>query len=152
MTVYDLGRLGERFDVVLFMGVLYHLRHPLLALDLLHEHVVGDLLLFQSMQRGSDQIRPVAGDYPFSERSVFDEPAFPRMHFVEHKYAGDPSNWWIPNRACAEAMLRSAGFAIVGHPAPEVYVCRTMPLASENDDPALHVELSPVRQMARRSR
>ena len=35
------------------MGVLYHLRHPLLALDLIREHVAGDLLLFQSMLRGS---------------------------------------------------------------------------------------------------
>ena len=46
-------RLGERFDLVIFMGVLYHLRHPLLALDLIHEHVAKDMLLFQSMQRGS---------------------------------------------------------------------------------------------------
>ena len=38
------------------MGVLYHLRHPLLALDLIHEHVARDLLLFQSMQRGSREI------------------------------------------------------------------------------------------------
>ena len=48
LSVYDLGALGERFDVVLFMGVLYHLRHPLLALDLIHEHVADDLLVFQS--------------------------------------------------------------------------------------------------------
>ena len=34
LEVYDVGALGERFDVVIFMGVLYHLRHPLLALDL----------------------------------------------------------------------------------------------------------------------
>src|SRR5690606_30491661 len=32
LSVYDVGALGERFDVVIFMGVLYHLRHPLLAL------------------------------------------------------------------------------------------------------------------------
>jgi tRNA (mo5U34)-methyltransferase len=49
------------------------------------------------------------------------------MHFVEHKYAGDPTNWWIPNRACAEAMLRSAGFELVDHPEPEVFVCRWQP-------------------------
>ena len=49
LDVYDVAALGERFDVVLFMGVLYHLRHPLLALDLLHEHVVGDTLVFQSL-------------------------------------------------------------------------------------------------------
>src|SRR5437588_7376526 len=34
LSVYDVAQLRERFDVVLFMGVLYHLRHPLLALDL----------------------------------------------------------------------------------------------------------------------
>jgi tRNA (mo5U34)-methyltransferase len=39
LSVYDVGALGENFDVVLFMGVLYHLRHPLLALDLIHDHV-----------------------------------------------------------------------------------------------------------------
>ena len=33
MRVYDVAALGERFDLVVFMGVLYHLRHPLLALD-----------------------------------------------------------------------------------------------------------------------
>jgi tRNA (mo5U34)-methyltransferase len=43
---------------------------------------------------------------------------------VEHRYAGDGTNWWIPNRACVEAMLRSAGFEITGHPEEEVYVCR----------------------------
>src|SRR3954470_13346637 len=42
LSVYDVGRLGERFDLVLFMGVLYHLRHPLLALDLLSAHAVKD--------------------------------------------------------------------------------------------------------------
>ena len=36
MSVYDVAALGEKFDLVIFMGVLYHLRHPLLALDLLH--------------------------------------------------------------------------------------------------------------------
>src|SRR5438067_4881315 len=52
LSVYDVGRLGERFDIVLFMGVLYHLRHPLLALDLIHAHVSRDMLVFQSIQRG----------------------------------------------------------------------------------------------------
>jgi len=56
LSVYDVASLGEKFDLVVFMGVLYHLRHPLLALDLIHEHVAGDLLLFQSMQRGSAEI------------------------------------------------------------------------------------------------
>jgi tRNA (mo5U34)-methyltransferase len=124
LSVYDVALLGERFDLVLFMGVLYHLRHPLLALDLLAEHAVNDTLVFQSMQRGSREILPLEEDYPFAEEGVFERPGYPMLHFVERGYAGDPTNWWIPNRACAEAMLRSAGFVITSHPEPEVYVCR----------------------------
>lgn len=125
LSVYEVGVLRERFDLVLFLGVLYHLRHPLLALDLLYEHAVGDLLLFQSMLRGSPHAGPVAPDYPITETAVFDRPDYPRLHFVEHRYCGDPTNWWIPNRAGAEAMLRSAGFEVIDRPAGEVFLCRT---------------------------
>jgi tRNA (mo5U34)-methyltransferase len=124
LSVYDVAALGEKFDFVIFMGVLYHLRHPLLALDLLHEHVVGDLLLFQSMQRGSEEIEHPEADHEFWETELFDRPGWPKMFFVEHRYANDPTNWWIPNAAGAEAMLRSAGFEIVDHPEQEVYLCR----------------------------
>jgi tRNA (mo5U34)-methyltransferase len=128
LSVYDVGTLGERFDIVLFLGVLYHLRYPLLALDLIHEHVARDLLVFQSMQRGSDEIEPLEGDYPFTEVEVFDRPGFPKLHFIERRYAGDPTNWWAPNRACSEAMLRSAGFAILARPEEEVFICRRQEL------------------------
>lgn len=124
MSVYEVADLREQFDVVLFLGVLYHLRHPLLALDLLHEHVVRETLVFQSMQRGSARVREFARDYPFSEYAIFYDSTFPQMYFVEHKYSGDPTNWWIPNRACVEGMLRSSGFRIVDHPEPEVYICK----------------------------
>jgi tRNA (mo5U34)-methyltransferase len=124
MSVYELPALDERFDIVLFMGVLYHLRHPLLALDILHEHMCRDLLVFQSMLRGSAAVPALKPDYSFSESDHFEDEAYPRLYFVEQKYAGDPTNWWIPNRACAEAMLRSAGFDIVAHPEDEVFICR----------------------------
>jgi tRNA (mo5U34)-methyltransferase len=124
LSVYDVGKLGEKFDVVLFMGVLYHLRHPLLALDLPYENVVGDMMVFQSMQRGSAKVGDYKDDYPFFDAAHFDEPDYPKMHFIEHRYAGDPTNWWAPNAACVEAMLRSAGFEITAHPEREVYICR----------------------------
>jgi tRNA (mo5U34)-methyltransferase len=124
LSVYDVGQLGETFDVVIFMGVLYHLRHPLLALDILHDTVVGEMLIFQSMQRGSRDLMPLNDDYPFWETSIFSDEAYPKMYFVEKRYAHDPTNWWIPNRACVEAMLRSSGFVIVDHPEDEVYICR----------------------------
>jgi tRNA (mo5U34)-methyltransferase len=124
MSVYDVGALGERFDVVLFLGVLYHLRHPLLALDLIHEHVAREVLVFQSMQRGSPAVHGLEENYDFWTTGQFEQGGYPKLHFVEHKYADDWTNWWIPNRACVEAMLRSAGFEITANPEAEVYICR----------------------------
>jgi tRNA (mo5U34)-methyltransferase len=133
MSVYDIGTLRRRFDLVLFMGVLYHLRHPLLALDLISEHVVNRQLIFQSLLRGDDSAMAIDVDYPFSETDVFSHPGYPVMHFVENKYAHDPTNWWIPNRACAEAMLRSAGFSIIARPDDDVFFCQ---LTSSRSKPA----------------
>jgi tRNA (mo5U34)-methyltransferase len=127
MDVYDVAQLGERFDLVLFMGVMYHLRHPLLALDLLHQHVVKETLVFQSLMRGPDIVASVLADYPFSETGVFDTPGYPVLYFVERRYAGDQTNWWIPNRACVEAMLRSSGFEITDRPEGDVYICQRRP-------------------------
>jgi tRNA (mo5U34)-methyltransferase len=132
LSVYDVAAIGEQFDLVLFIGVLYHLRHPLLALDLIHEHVAKDLFAFQSMQRGCDDVHPLEPDYEFWDTAVFDDPAWPRLHFIEHSYARDPTNWWAPNRACAEAMLRSAGFKVLHHPEDEVFICRRVERQGNN--------------------
>lgn len=123
MSVYDVAALGEKFDLVIFMGVFYHLRHPLLALDILYENVVKDMLIFQSMQRGSTDIERLKYDYDFWETEMFSKPGFPQMYFIENRYSNDPTNWWIPNAACMEAMLRSAGFEATKHPEQEVYIC-----------------------------
>ena len=131
MSVFDVAGLEEMFDIVIFMGVLYHLRHPLLALDLLYENVVKDTLIFQSLLRGSKEVLPLDADYDFWENEIFDEEASPKMHFIEHRFAQDPTNWWIPNRACVEAMLRSAGFEIIDHPEQEVYICRRAELPDD---------------------
>ncbi|HZU87704.1 MAG TPA: TIGR04290 family methyltransferase [Stellaceae bacterium] len=127
LSVYDVARLGKRFDIVLFLGVLYHLRHPLLALDLIREHVAGDLFVCQSLQRGDPGESVLAEDYSFWETEIFERPDFPRLHFIEHRYAGDNTNWWIPNRSGTAAMLRSAGFVIEANPEEEVFVCRPGP-------------------------
>jgi len=75
------------------------------------------------LQRGGNTVRPLARDHPFWTTDIFDDPGFPKLHFIEHEFSGDPTNWWLPNRAASEAMLRSAGFAIESHPEDEVYVC-----------------------------
>jgi len=142
LDVYNVARLGERFDLVIFMGVLYHLRHPLLALDLIREHVAGDMLLFQTMQQGSPDILQVPDDHPFHvpgttrPPSYFDNPAYPKMHFIERAFAHDWTNWWAPNRACSAAMLRAAGFVIEANPEDEVFICRVAPVPYAEMGPA----------------
>jgi tRNA (mo5U34)-methyltransferase len=123
--VYDIDRVvgGEQFDYVVFMGVLYHLRHPLYALEKIAALVRGRLL-FQTMERGSWDSTPFALNYSIDERDVFFDERFPRMYFIEHSFAGDATNWWIPNPACTQAMLRSVGLLVVDRPCHEVYVCK----------------------------
>jgi tRNA (mo5U34)-methyltransferase len=124
LSVYDVAQLNEKFDLVLFLGVFYHLRHPLLALDLIRKHATRNLFVFQSMQRGTPEVVTPGPDYDFWDTSVFEKEGFPLMYFIEHSYAGDPTNWWIPNLACVRALLRSSGFVIIGHPEEEVFICR----------------------------
>lgn len=146
LDVYDVGAIGEKFDLVIFMGVLYHLRHPLLALDLIREHVAKDMLLFQSMQRGSKFVLDLADDYEFKETGIFFESSFPKLHFIEKQYSHDWTNWWVPNRACTEAMLRSAGFSIDRQVEEEVYLCRVADRAYAKYGPAA---VYPAREAAR---
>jgi tRNA (mo5U34)-methyltransferase len=122
LDVYDVDRLGRQFDYVIFMGVLYHLRHPLLALDRVAA-LPRERLVLQCMVRGAEEGLNVQPDYPIDERAVFEDPRYPALYFVEDRYAGDPTNWWIPNEAGLGAMIRSSGLRIEAHPSPEVYVC-----------------------------
>lgn len=136
LSIYDVAALGERFDLVIFMGVLYHLRHPLLALDLIREHVAGDMMLFQTLTRGSEAVAQPAEDYDFAQDAQFQDDDWPRMAFIERAWAHDWTNWWVPNRAGVEAMLRASGFSIEAGPLDEVYLCRAAPVPYAKYGPA----------------
>lgn len=123
MDVYDLARMTETFDVVLFLGVLYHLRYPLLGLDLVAEKVRGTLVL-QTLTAPVEQARDVPADLPFEDRDQLADPAWPSMSFIEHRLADDPTNWWAPSPAAVEAMVRSTGLQVVGQPGYEIWVCQ----------------------------
>ena len=85
---------GGRFDVVLFLGVLYHLKHPWMALERVAS-VCDGLLVLETHADLLDLRRPAMALYPGAE------------------VAGDASNWWGPNVAALVAMLREEGFARV---------------------------------------
>jgi tRNA (mo5U34)-methyltransferase len=123
LQVYELARRPERFDLVLFLGVLYHLRHPLLALDLLAEKAERLLVVQTLTMPGGEELR-APRNLPIDARERLLEPGWPRMAFLEHRLADDPTNWWAPNEACVEAMLRSCGLEVVERPGYQLWVCR----------------------------
>ena len=121
-SVYDLQGTGERWDIVLFMGVLYHLRHPLLALDAVAA-VTRRMLVLQTLTMPGNERAEPPRDLSIDERDRLLEPSWPKMAFLEHRLADDETNWWAPNAACVEAMARSAGLRIDSHPAHETWIC-----------------------------
>jgi tRNA (mo5U34)-methyltransferase len=122
MQVYDLARETRAYDLVLFMGVFYHLRYPLLGLDIVARHV-GRLLVFQTLTMPGMDVYPDPGDHPIDDRAPLLDPGWPRMAFIERCFAGDPTNWWVPNHAGVAAMLRSSGLAVTSHLGHELYLC-----------------------------
>ena len=83
-------RVGT-FDLVLFVGVLYHLRNPLLALEAVASVTTGTVILETHVDL-SLRRKPAAAFYPDVELE------------------GDHTNWWGPNPAAVEGMLRATGF------------------------------------------
>jgi tRNA (mo5U34)-methyltransferase len=92
IDVMDLSpeRVGT-FDVVLLLGVLYHLRHPLLALERVAS-VTRELLIVETVVDMVGVARPVMVFYPGTELN------------------NDPTNWWAPNPPAVESMLQNVGF------------------------------------------
>jgi tRNA (mo5U34)-methyltransferase len=124
--VYDLAASDETFDLVLFLGVFYHLRYPLLGLDLVARRV-RRLLAFQTLTTEEMDVHPDTGDRPLDERTALRSAGWPRMAFIEQRFAGDPTNWWVPNHAGVLAMLRSSGLGLRSHLGHELYICEPLP-------------------------
>lgn len=90
------------WDVVLFLGVFYHLLDPIAALQRLAE-ITGEVLVVETHLALAELSRPAMLFYPADELD------------------GDPTNWWSPNRAAMEALLKTVGFArVVFTPHPVV--------------------------------
>lgn len=122
IDAYNVDTLGE-FDFVVFIGVLYHLKHPLYALEKVSA-ICKDTMYLHSLLHGEGDYETLE-NYEFDERKSFDDPKFPRMYFIEKSFNNDQSNWWIPTRSCLKAMARVAGFLkIEDTKYPEIIVCR----------------------------
>ena len=92
------------FDVVLFLSVLYHMKHPLLALERVASVCRSHLILGTRLDL-ADIHRPAAAFYPGAELNA------------------DPTNWWGLNSPAVKAMLQTVGFGR----AEMVYSCLAAP-------------------------
>lgn len=95
MNIYDVGELGiDDFDVVVFCGIYYHLKYPLLALMRLRE----------VMKTGAKII---------IEGPIYtnDDTAYARYHY-DDALLEDRSNWWTPSRRCLREWVTSQFFDI----------------------------------------
>ena len=122
-SVYDLAGTDEQWDLVLLMGVLYHLRYPLLALDAV-ARVTQRLLVLQTLTMPGNGRFDAPADLTLDERDQMLHPGWPKLAFIEHELAGDETNWFAPNAAAVESMARSSGFEIVDQPGHETWLCR----------------------------
>ncbi|MHB9027853.1 MAG: TIGR04290 family methyltransferase [Candidatus Latescibacterota bacterium] len=123
MQIYDLMHTNDRYDIVLFLGVFYHLRYPLLAMDIVAPKVKR-FMVFQTLTMPGEEVLDTEDDLGINSRERMLEPGWPKMAFIEKRLAGDPTNWWAPNHAAVEAVLRSAGFNVLERIAHEMYLCR----------------------------
>jgi tRNA (mo5U34)-methyltransferase len=111
-NVYSLDpeRYG-RFDLVLFLGVIYHLRHPLLALDRIHDVCAPGGLMLLETHMIDEGLVDANGDW----RKLADfNPELTALPIVQYYPAnmlgGDPTSQWAPNRVALEGWLRGSGF------------------------------------------
>ena len=122
MQVYDLAYIEETFDLVLFMGVFYHLRYPTLALDIVSQRV-RRMMAFQTLTMPGKEVCENTDGLDFDNREIMLEPGWPKMAFIEGRFADDPTNWWVPNHACVEAIVRASGMQVTKALGHEIYLC-----------------------------
>jgi tRNA (mo5U34)-methyltransferase len=84
-------------------------------------------MVFQTLTTPGMEVYSDTWDHPIHERDALNEPGWPRMAFVEHRFASDPTNWWVPNHAAVEALLRSSGMQVSAHLGHEIYLCEPAP-------------------------
>jgi tRNA (mo5U34)-methyltransferase len=129
-SVYELAdRFPQPFDLVIFWGVLYHLRHPLLALDNLRAVTCGE---------ASVETAVCDGELPRRQRARSLARFYRRDELAE-----DPFNWFAPTVAALEDWCISSGFEIerVGA-GPENKPVRAMLRARRTLGPAEYEQLS----------
>jgi hypothetical protein len=114
-SVYDLSEKRHgKYNIVLFAGVYYHLKSPVLALQRIREVLEADGLLYIE---GATCSRYLAGELASSVPGASLESltrlvdGMPVAVFdYDHQIYNNWSNWWFPTTSCLHGMLSDSGF------------------------------------------
>lgn len=115
-SVYDLTKnLDRKFDIVLFMGVFYHLKYPLLAFEQIYDILKDDGLLLFEGEYFSHYAETLEGKKVRNRLllALLAYSAIPMTLFYSGSYKNDSSNWHIPNIACLKSWMMAAHFRVV---------------------------------------
>jgi tRNA (mo5U34)-methyltransferase len=111
-NVYSLNAADYgRFDLVIFLGVIYHLRHPLLALDRIHDVCAPDGTLMIETHMIDEGLVDPSGNFHQMNAFHSDLPVLSLVQYYPGDMLGkDPTSQWAPSRMALEGWLRGAGF------------------------------------------
>lgn len=112
-NVYNLSPEAHGlYDVVLFFGVFYHLKNPLLAFENINRVLrIGGLMAFEgAILEGAPSIDAFWRDNSHVLEFIKNTPL---AYYSKGSYQGEWSNWWVPNLTCLKQWIESCGFEII---------------------------------------
>jgi tRNA (mo5U34)-methyltransferase len=99
LSVYEIEKLGKKFDIILYLGVFYHLKDPLRS--------------FTSLRRVLKN-----GGSMIVEGAVLNDPGCFANFYYREPFYGDYSNWWVPTRDCLRQWVECSFMKITWEGAP----------------------------------
>lgn len=102
LSVYDVGELGRSFDIVLCLGVIYHLANPFDAARAIFKATKG-MAVVESAMIPDTSNKPL---WEFVFQGYEDDP---RRDITEERHY----NWWFPNNTGLRTLMEKAGFLSV---------------------------------------
>lgn len=128
-NIYEFLLTNEQiFDYVIFLGVFYHLRYPLLALDMISK-ITKEKLYFQTEIKDSNsskKILQIPDNIRYDQMDMINHPDFPKMNFIEKNLAGVYNNWFVCNSSAVYSILRSSGFRNIIRSGLDCFICEPM--------------------------
>ncbi len=136
MDAHEIGKIDEQFDLVMFTGILYHLKHPLQVLEDI-SRCCRDAVVVETEVIPEDPRNVLMARMGPLGKIELTATTKGFMKFYERdELNGDVSNWWVPDTECLLGMLRVAGFRYFSRP---VYYApsRVLLIATKNEESLL---------------